>query len=618
MTMWQLFNTLRDGEVPFHFLAKAGRTTKLLQTRGGPDWPRVKQIEMTGEYPFAILRFRDADLPVELELTAFSPFAPLDTALSSLPLAAFVFRIHNPTGENQAVSLAGLMQNPVGYDAAGASKGNRHPSFGGNVNEVFRHAGSMGLVMRANAGEAPTLDRPVTICTAGGLVQGLNSPPADRPANLQVESMESALVPGKLKEPSQTIIWLEEAAADIPDTWLRAARPAVEAGATLVFAGAKMPLLQSYAQASGGKPVAPATGRPDILFEDFEHGYDKWKVEGDAFGKAPAHGTLPSQQQVSGFLGRGLVNTFLGGDDTTGRLVSQPFTVERNFIRFLVGGGTYGSTQIRLVVNGKVVRAASGRDQERLLPGSWDVHSFQGQMAHIEIVDEQKGPWGHVNVDQIEFSDRVGEQLALLDELLPARFSEVRAQRADPNVVEFAGLQLKPGAKRSALRNGLEVLRGSLGKGQVIIAAGPMLEAGAAEASGARQRAYALLCEIVGAAYTAPGGTSPKAPGFGTLALAALTEKVTVEPAFQDWKEAWDTFATIGGFSQPDQAKANPPTASGTTINGAVAASVTVGPGETVEVPCDVRARCCGSDAECGGQFSGTAGEDGEVSAHTL
>ena len=108
LTTWQLFNTLRDGHVPLYFLAKAGKTAKLLQTSGGPNWPRIKQIEMTGEYPLAKLRFQDAELPVQLELVAFSPFAPLDAKISAMPLAAFVFRIHNPTGEEQTVSLAAL------------------------------------------------------------------------------------------------------------------------------------------------------------------------------------------------------------------------------------------------------------------------------------------------------------------------------------------------------------------------------------------------------------------------------------------------------------------------------------------------------------------------------
>jgi len=94
-TTWQLFNTLRDGQVPFYFVVKAGGAARLLQTAGGPDWPRVKQIEMIGEYPVAALRFRDPDLPVQLELTAFSPFAPLDSSFSSLPVAVLcsAFRI---------------------------------------------------------------------------------------------------------------------------------------------------------------------------------------------------------------------------------------------------------------------------------------------------------------------------------------------------------------------------------------------------------------------------------------------------------------------------------------------------------------------------------------------
>ena len=63
-TRWQLFNTLSDGQVPLMFAVKAGDKTRLLQTAGGPDWPRVKEIELKGEYPIATLRFNDDDLPV--------------------------------------------------------------------------------------------------------------------------------------------------------------------------------------------------------------------------------------------------------------------------------------------------------------------------------------------------------------------------------------------------------------------------------------------------------------------------------------------------------------------------------------------------------------------------
>ena len=115
------------------------------------------------------------------------------------------------------------------------------------------------------------------------------------------------------------------------------------------------------------------------------------------------------------------MNSFFAGDDTTGRLISKPFTIERNFIRFLIGGGVRSTTQLRLVMGGKTVRAISGRDNERLEPAFWDVSEFRGQPAHIEIVDDQKGPWGHINVDQIAFSDRIGDHasLELLEHLLP-------------------------------------------------------------------------------------------------------------------------------------------------------------------------------------------------------
>ena len=590
-TTWQLFNTLRDGEVPLHFLIRAGGATRLLQTAGGPDWPRVQQIEMTGEYPVAALRFRDPALPVEAELTAFSPFAPLDARFSSMPLAAFVFRIKNPTTQKQTVSLAALMQNPVGYDAAGPNNTATNPCFGGNVNEVLRESGAGGLYMRAQAANEPTLDKPVTIYAAPNL-RALHEPPPDRPKKLTLMMLE-AQPPhvDKLSDPAQTVIWLEEAAADTSEAILRAAQEAVQAGATLLLSGKSLQLLQAYASWTGGKPLAEAHPRPDILFEDFEHGYDKWKVEGEAFGKEPAHGTLPGQQTVSGFLGQGLVNSFLRGDDTTGRLTSQPFTIERQFIRFLVGGGHHATTQIRLLVDGKVVCATSGKDVEQLLPATWDVGSYQGQKAHIEIVDEQKDGWGHINVDQIEFTDMPGNRavMQVLEELLPARFSRVRPASdtgGSSKAVEFENLVLLPDAAQSKATDGTALLTRPVGKGKVVLAAGPVLDPAAAGFSHQRQRAYAFVCALVGAAYTSLGENQhPKAPGFGTLALAALAHDVSVLPAARQQEDAWKAFVAEGRFTPLADATSSTPSPLGQTFNGAVSATVTVPAGKSVEVP---------------------------------
>jgi len=587
LTRWQLFNTLRDGEVPLHFLIKAGGTARLLQTAGGPEWPRVKQIEMTGDYPVAELRYRDAELPVAVGLTAFSPFAPLDARFSAMPLAVFVFRIQNPTKQKQTVSLAALMQNPVGYAAAGRNDSGSNACFGGNVNEVLSEGGAGGLFLRAEAGREPTLDKPVTIY-AGANLGALREPPPDQPKNLKLEILgDQGLEADKLSDPAHTVIWLEEAGVETPEGLMRAARAAVGAEATLLLSGKSLPLLAAYGSWTGGKPVAEANPRPDILFEDFEHGYGNWTITGEAFGKEPPQGTLPNQNPVTGFLGRGLVNSYVGGDDKTGRLVSKEFTIERRFVRFLVGGGRHRTTQIRLVVDGKVARATSGKNNEKLEAAMWDVGDLQGRRAHIEIVDEQAGGWGHVNVDQIEFSDMAGSRAVMqcLEELLPARFSGVRAASGG-KPVEFENLVLQPGAEQSTAAGGTPLVTRPLGKGKVVVMAGPGLELAQAGLSHERQAAYTMICGLVGAVYTGSGEQqNAKAPGFGTLALAVLAEDITVLPAVEHRGEAWTAFAAEGRFTRPAEAKSSAPSPRGRTAYGAVAATVSVPAGKSVEVP---------------------------------
>jgi fructan beta-fructosidase len=161
-----------------------------------------------------------------------------------------------------------------------------------------------------------------------------------------------------------------------------------------------------------GVAVARAQN-PDIVFADFEGtNYGDWKASGDAFGAGPAQGTLPSQMAVDGFQGHGLANSFHGGDAATGTLTSPAFKIERKFLQFLIGGGGWeGKTCLNLLVDGKIVRTATGPNvdpggSERLQPAQWDVSEFLGKDAMLEIVDNATGGWGHINVDQIVQSDK--------------------------------------------------------------------------------------------------------------------------------------------------------------------------------------------------------------------
>jgi fructan beta-fructosidase len=115
---------------------------------------------------------------------------------------------------------------------------------------------------------------------------------------------------------------------------------------------------------------------------------------------------------VDGFMGQGLVNSFYKGDASTGTLTSPAFTVQRKYLRFLIGGGGFpGKTCLNLLVNGKVARTATGPNtvpggSEHLDWSQWDVSDLAGKEAVIEIVDQATGGWGHINVDQILQTDR--------------------------------------------------------------------------------------------------------------------------------------------------------------------------------------------------------------------
>ena len=115
---------------------------------------------------------------------------------------------------------------------------------------------------------------------------------------------------------------------------------------------------------------------------------------------------------VDGFRGQGLVNSFFQGDGTTGTLTSPEFKIERKFIAFLIGGGKDPERlAIRLLVDGQPVRSATGpNDQpggsEMLAPESWEVSEYLGKTAVMQIVDEAKGGWGHINVDHLVQTDR--------------------------------------------------------------------------------------------------------------------------------------------------------------------------------------------------------------------
>jgi uncharacterized protein (DUF608 family) len=169
------------------------------------------------------------------------------------------------------------------------------------------------------------------------------------------------------------------------------------------------------------------SSRPDIVFDDFQkETYEGWQVTGEAFGKGPIlKSQIPHYQGDVGSKGQRVVNSHATApgkdvgekDNATGTLASKTFTIERNFINFWIGGGNHpGKTCINLLVDGKVVRSATGHNHNTMRRESFDVKEFAGKTAQLQIVDNQKGPWGNIGVAEIVFSDKRAEPAKKLEE----------------------------------------------------------------------------------------------------------------------------------------------------------------------------------------------------------
>lgn len=119
-----------------------------------------------------------------------------------------------------------------------------------------------------------------------------------------------------------------------------------------------------------------------MLF-NFERGIDDWKMEGDAFIECPSNA-----EGISGKEGKRFINSAHNRISSKGRITSPEFTITKNCINFLVGGGSYPNNEcVNLLVDGKVARTQSGTDNSNLTWKGWNVSEFRGKQARIEIVD---------------------------------------------------------------------------------------------------------------------------------------------------------------------------------------------------------------------------------------
>ncbi len=368
-----------EGTVPAHKVFGAGGSAN---GAGGRTYglPRFAQAEFLARFPFAELTLRDPDIPLEVQITGWSPFVPGAADDSSLPVAALEYRFRNPSRRTVEAVFSCHAKN---FMALGPRGSRILPIQGGfllrqdPVPDHPEYEGACAIFLD----EAPAV---VDHCWFQGgwwdaltlawrnVQQGrtVDNPPQEGAAPGASLYSHLAVPPGEERTLRLLFAWY------VPRTTLRL----------------------------GADPAGPA------------------------FATGPSHGTAPGQQDVTGFVGQGLVNTYdSSGDAALGTLTSPEFELTHDHIQFLVGGGNHpGRAAVELLIGAQVVRTATGQNQERLDWTTWDVRELRGQRARIRIVDQETGGWGHINVDQIVLTDRRWSDAAELMAAQPSWAETVR------------------------------------------------------------------------------------------------------------------------------------------------------------------------------------------------
>ena len=227
--------------------------------------------------------------------------------------------------------------------------------------------------------------------------------------------------------------------ADLPTKASESIRTALDRLEDYLFAAGK--ILRSEVQAADLLDKPESDSKDSLVFADFEDGtYGKWLVTGTAFGEGPVTlATKASYQHDLRPNGNFFVNSHnvrskgksvssQGGDDHVGTMTSPRFRIERDYIDFLVGGGSHKKeTCVNLMVDGKTVLSATGRNSNTMFPVSWDVRRWKGSDARIQIVDRRKGSWGNIGFDHLVFSNEKRESSSTASK--PVSF--------DPNAVDL-------------------------------------------------------------------------------------------------------------------------------------------------------------------------------------
>ncbi|HRR86462.1 MAG TPA: GH116 family glycosyl hydrolase [Phycisphaerae bacterium] len=116
------------------------------------DQRGFRDVRFRGEYPIGLVEYRDVDVPVVVNLEAFSPFVPLNEDDSGLPATVLRYTVRNIGDSPVEVELGGWLQNGVCLASGQPGRGQRE-------NRILRQPAMTVLECRARAN--PAASKPV-------------------------------------------------------------------------------------------------------------------------------------------------------------------------------------------------------------------------------------------------------------------------------------------------------------------------------------------------------------------------------------------------------------------------------------------------------------------------
>jgi uncharacterized protein (DUF608 family) len=144
--------------------------------------------------------------------------------------------------------------------------------------------------------------------------------------------------------------------------------------------------------------------RPPVLLADFETtDYMGWKASGTAFGTRPSlFSEFP--EPIQNTSGTASASSATLGPKAVGVLESPDFKINRDILRFKTAfGRDEKKLRVELLVDGKMVRSATGPGGPYFAVTQWNVREFAGKTGRLRVTDESDK--GSILVDQVELAD---------------------------------------------------------------------------------------------------------------------------------------------------------------------------------------------------------------------